>query len=306
MPIFIDASENREGTTLPKLTSPIVLPSLSALIGGDWLISTWRVPPTTEKLVKRHLDRGALIVECKRMRDLPGSLMSGDKRLYQQAARMVATGAPPDQRILLYTGFHAPDSDGLLRIGEYDGQRVRWFSTRWYYEHFQNAATKLRDSGLSRWEGLSSNREIPIWISSKLRHLEEYKVKPVKVVRKKPKLLTQPGSLRELRIVDDARNSLIALGKSFGAARATAIFNHCGGSLAWALQFLSNPENAGVLRGIGKGCFQEFRDKAGLEPGYGLQVLGLGNLQCDEHDIIYWDRETCPLCEHEIEKEKES
>lgn len=297
MPIFIDASENRTGTTLPKLTNPVVLPSLSKLIGGDWLISTLRIRPTTKKLLQRHLNRGALIVECKRMKDLPSSLMSKDKRLYQQAARMVSTGAATDQRILLYTGFHAPDNEGLLRIGEYDGQRVRWHGTRWYYDHFQNAATKLKDSGLSRWEGLSSNREIPIWISSKLRHLEEYKTKPIKVVRKKPKPLTQENSLRELRIVKDARNSLIALGDNFGVARATAIFNHCGGSLAWALQFLSNPKNAGVIRGVGKGCFDEFRDKAGLDPGYGLQVLGLGNSQCGEHDIIYWDRDTCPLCE---------
>lgn len=308
MPIFIDPNETRKGTTLPQLDSPdaIVIPNLSSLIGGDWLISTWRVRPKTAKLVRRHIKRAALVVECKRMTDLMSSLMGKEKHLYQQAARMAEICPNPAQRILLYTGFHAPTTNGKLRIGEFDGSKIVWKTTRYYYEHFMNAATKLRDSGLLRWEGLSSNREIPIWISSKLRHLAEYEGKPVKVVLKQPSASwsievkeMQDGSLRKIKVVNDARNALIALSDNLGMVRTSAIFDHCGNSLAWALQFLSNPTNAGTVKGIGKGIFEEFRQRAGLEPGYGLSVLGLGNKQCKKHSLIFWDREICPICEKE-------
>jgi hypothetical protein len=155
---------------------------------------------------------------------------------------------------------------------------------------------KRMDAGLLRWEGLASNREIPFWISAKLRHLTEYKTQPIKVLHKKPSKVSQDRVLRELRVVDDARNVLIALGDLFGPAKSAAIMEHCGNSLAWAFEFLSDVNNAGVIRGIGKKAIEQFRYRMGFEGNTGIKVVGMPNVVCWSCGVMYWDEDVCRVC----------
>jgi hypothetical protein len=285
MPVFFDSGEFSKSSTMPdfdKFKDAVQVTGLSRLIGGDALVSTWPARPKSSKFVSKHLERGALIIEIKRMADLPGSLLSRGNHLEKQAVRMAETGAQQVQRVLLYTGFHAPVSNGLLRIGSFDGKTIVWKHTKHNYEHFRRARSKLMDSGLLRWEGLTSNQEIPLWFSDKLRHLKEYRTRPIKVLRK----VQLPFSRETFRELDESEGAqaILALFNSMGPGKAKQVMNHCGDSMAWVLQYLTNPKHAGHVPGIGPKTIAEFRKQLGLVNNfedYGMFVLNLKSELCD-------------------------
>lgn len=285
MPAFFDPSEFSASSTMPSLEqfdNAVLIPGLSKLIGGDCLLSTWRARPRNKKLLTKHLERGAMIVEIKRGQDLPTSLLNRrTNHLAKQAMRMIATGAQPVQRVLLYTGVHLPTKEGNLRIGNFDGHQINWTSTEYSYSYFQLAKTKLMDSGLLRWEGLASDQEIPVWVAAKLRHLEEYKTRPVKHI-KKVQLPFSKEVFREMRESEGAQ-AILALFDDIGLVGADRIMEYCG-SMAWAVQFLTNPKHAGQVRGIGKKTIEKFRRRFGLVnqySDYGMFVLHLESEQCE-------------------------
>lgn len=296
MPVFIDSGEIGVNSTLPDIPGAISVPNLSKLTGADWLVSPFRPRPSTDKMVQNHLKRGALLVECKRMTDLPGSLMGND-HLYSQAVRMEKVCPNPFQRVLLYTGLHLPTRDGLLRLMEYDGYQVKYHATRYDYLAFKRACTKLMDSGLVRWEGLSSNQEIPLWVADKLRHLREYKTKPVKVVQTyKP--------LRGLETVEGYEGWLTRALDGIGRnAAAELIKQH--GTPFWALSALTDPDDPHKIRGIATGTKRKIRQQMGFESpdwdGYHLWPLAVGLTWCGEHEISWASDKysTCPLCKED-------
>lgn len=304
MPTFFDPGEFNTKSTMPDFSqfsnaNAVKVPGLSRLIGGDALVSTWPARPRSAKFVTKHLERGALIVEIKRMADLPGSLLSRKNHLEKQALRMAATGAQAHQRMLLYTGWHAPTPTGLLRIGSFDGRAIVWKHTKHNYEHFRRARSKLMDSGLLRWEGLTSNQELPIWFADKLRHLKEYKRKPVKVLRK----VQLPFSRETFRQMTESEGAeaILALFDGIGLNGATRVMNYISddfAKMAYAVEFLTNPESASLCKGIGQKTIDGFRAQFGFVNGWDkfrMLVARVTTRDCNKHGILYYT-EQCPLC----------
>jgi len=312
MPTFIDPGEFNTSSTMPPLEmfhDTVIIPGLSKLIGCDALVSTWVARPRKLDTVKKHLSKGALLVEIKRGADLPTSLLNHrTNHLKKQVIRMLATGAQPCQCVLLYTGLHAPSNTGKLMLGtvptlthddRFDGwAKPTWTTTEWDYLHFIRTRTKLMDSGLLRWEGLPCNDAIPLWFSDKLNHLAEYKRQPVKTIQQRQHPFSKEH-LRKLSISDGAQG-ILSLFNDFGIAAANSAMSHCGQRLAHVVEFLTNPANAGKAQLIGKKRVASFRKQFGLVDqwsDYGMFVLPLEGHKrfCPVHKTTYWD-ETCPLC----------
>ena len=307
MPVFIDSSEFFKNSTMPPIeqfsdSNAVKIPSLSQLIGGDALISTWSARPKLARHITRHLQRGALIVEIKRGTDLPGSLLGRANHLEKQALRMAETGAAQHQRMVLYTGEHFPAPNGLLRICTFDGRKTVWQTTKHNYEHFRRAKSKLMDSGLLRWEGLKSNLEIPIWFADKLRHLAEYQDKPVKTLRK-VQLPFKRETFRELTESEGAE-AILALFNDLGPVGATHIMNYIPddfAKMAYAVEFLTNSESVGKVKGIGQKTVTSFRTQFGLVndwDNYRMKVVPAETQECLKHDIFYYSAH-CPICLYE-------
>lgn len=304
MPTFFDSQEFGKNTTMPpfdqfKKADAVKIPSLSRLIGGDALISPWPGRPKSAKFIQKHLERGALIVEIKRGADLPGSLLSRDNHLEKQALRMAQLGTQPVQRMVLYTGWHAPTKAGLLRIGTFDGRGIVWKHTKHNYEHFRRARSKLMDSGLLRWEGLTSNQELPIWFADKLRHLKEHKDKPTKTLRQ----VQLPFSRETFRQMTESEGAeaILALFNGIGLNGATRVMNYIPddhAKMAYAVEFLTNPESVGICKGIGKKTIESFRAQFGFVntwDGYRMLVAPAVTQECERHGTFYYT-EQCPLC----------
>jgi ERCC4-type nuclease len=110
--IYIDASEQAKSSRLPAIKGSRTNTMLESLTGCDIMISTLTMPCTTEALVRKHVEAGALLVQRKSLQDLVRSI--GDRINHSLAkilAKMRSTGASSWQCILLSTGFYAPSYD---------------------------------------------------------------------------------------------------------------------------------------------------------------------------------------------------
>ena len=62
MPIFIDASEHRETSSMPMVPGSKEIPGMEAICGADAIVSTLAIPPRTKVLIQKHADSGALFL----------------------------------------------------------------------------------------------------------------------------------------------------------------------------------------------------------------------------------------------------
>jgi len=299
MPFFCDSGEFGANTTMPpqeSFSDLVLIPGLSKLIGCDGLLSTWPVKPRSSIHVTKHLSRGAILVEIKRGQDFPGSLLNHrTNHLKKQVIRMLATGAQLCQCVVLYTGLYSPDEHGNLTIGDFDGHRIKWQTTQWNYIHFRHTKSRLQDT-LPRFEQLSSNQEIPLWVSGKLSDLEEYKDKPVRTVQS-VQLPFSKQHLRELKSSEGAQ-ALLALFNDIGPVAAKRIMDYSGNNMAHAIEALTTQDK---ILGVQKKSFTSFKEQLGLVnewSDFGLYVLPLGCQKCHplEHNTVYQDKD-CPFCQ---------
>jgi len=281
----------------------VLIPGLSKLIGCDGLLSTWPVKPRSSAHVTKHLSRGAILVEIKRGQDFPGSLLNHrTNHLKKQVIRMLATGAQLCQCVILYTGIYSPNEHGNLTIGDFDGYKINWQITQWNYIHFQRTKSRLQDT-MPRFEQLSSNQEIPHWVSGKLSDLTEYKEHPVRTVQS-VQLPFSKKHLRELKSSEGAQ-ALLALFNDIGPVAAKHIMAYSGDVMAFAVEALTTQNK---ILGVQKKSFTSFKEQLGLInewSDFGLYVLPLGCQECRplEYNTVYQDK-NCPFCQSEP-KQKE-
>jgi hypothetical protein len=116
--IVVDTSELTSDSRLPPIPNSSTSDILEKLTGGDILISPLSMPATTETLIRRHVDAGAVLINRKSMADMLSSIASGS--INTILARMLAAGAKYTwQRVIMSTGVYAPDLDtGSVLIGE--------------------------------------------------------------------------------------------------------------------------------------------------------------------------------------------
>ena len=212
--IFIDSTEAAVTSKLPSLPCTVVT-TLEDRTGADLLISTENFPISTDALIKKHLSRGALLVQRKSGMDLVNSL--GD-RLTSSLARMREVGARQAQCILLFTGTLTISSTGDAFL---DGR-----NTGARYMDILAALSKWHDRG-GVVEQLVADELIPVWCLMKLKHLQEYKDHPIKEVWQKcefPDEAPLPDDPLQLpRRVKDWRRWVACMVDGIGAETVNAL-----------------------------------------------------------------------------------
>lgn len=261
MPIYIDPSEARKGSRLPraiiKIAEPI--PALEAITGADMLISPLRRPKLEwitdalphQLILRKHCQAG-LLVQRKTGRDLANSVPKLS-RIRDKMMRWT------DMPWLLFVGILKCDTNGVAII---DGQD----------SHFSYAAVQ---GALTSWQRpkdgsrggcvtfLSRDALIAPWIDNQMARLQLLREHPERIVKQRfPRLPIGADT-------DRARTlRTLAMCEEIGDDKATLILDHCG-LLAYSLVYLSEGEKQS-LRGIGPKTFQAarrwlFGDQANLE-----------------------------------------
>lgn len=115
--IFIDQSELASDSRLPSIPNAKASDILERLTGADIMVSPLSMP-VTKKLLPRHIDAGAVLINRKSFSDMLSSIASGS--INAILARMIAAGAKWTwQRVIMSTGMFAPDLEtGKVLIGE--------------------------------------------------------------------------------------------------------------------------------------------------------------------------------------------
>lgn len=252
MKIVIDPTERREGSLLPLDIKAEIFPGLEALTGADLMLCNASFPTTTETLILKHIEQGALLIQRKSGMDLVNSL---GLRMADSLARMRSTKARQSQCILLIIGILTCDAAGRAVM---DGRE-----TSANYWAVQGAVSKWHDRG-GVVEILSRAGLLQGYLESKTRHLEEYRVTPVKQYFPEPQSMHQSDNPLQLpQLVTDGRVTLASL-PGIGAGRANQIWDACNQNLSEALCRLTT--EGAKIPGVGDVTLEKIREYMGLDP----------------------------------------
>lgn len=249
--IFIDSSETRSNSTMPHIESATIVDGLESYTGADFMISRLQMPSTTETLIDRHIENGALLIQRKHGHDLASSV---SERLNHSLARMHKAGAKQSQCILLFIGMLFADKDGNALIDK--KMTVQKFWT------IQASISKWHDRG-GVYESIPRASMIEQWCKMKLKHLGEYDKSKIKEVWATKQEVTQFDDFLQVPVaVDDGRNLLVAL-PGIGPKAANALFDEFNGDIASALCWLTYPPKEGNkknIKGIGAKTIENIRE----------------------------------------------
>ena len=274
--IFIEPGEQNSESRLSGIIikNSVPCPKLEALTGADLMVTSWSKPPTSKRIIQKHLDRGALLVQRKSIADLLESMQA--ERVYRQIARMREYKVSTRQTILLSVGLYLPNRKTKVRKGTFDGRTIKWRHTGTGYAAFRAQLSALGDT--VRVEHLAHEQELPAWLADRERAVLTYaKEKDLtKVIYDRP--------LREMKRGTDWWWSLTIF-EHWGERRAKdagEFLEALGvGTLIHALEYFSNEHNMNNRPpGIGARCFTSIRAGLGLTPD---RIL----LECDRADTVY-------------------
>lgn len=276
MPIFIEPGEQNSESRLAQVKLPGAQKAsgMEALTGADIMVTPWTKTPTSRRIIQRHLDQGALLVQRKSVADLLESMRA--ERVYRQIARMREYKLSTRQTILLSVGLYLPNRQNKVRKGTFDGSKIQWRHTKHPYPAFRAQLGALADT--VRVETLAHEQELPAWLKDREKAVKAYaqESEPAKVVYDKP--------LREMKQGTDWWWNLTMF-DHWGERRArdAGEFLESGGvgTLAHGLEYFSNELNyKNRPAGIGTRCFTSVRAGLGLTKG---RIL----LECDRADVAY-------------------
>lgn len=254
MPVFIDPTELREGSLL-GLDGMAYTPTqdLEHFTGADLMLSTQSFPATTETLLRKHIEMGAILVQRKSGLDLSASI---GERMGHSLVRMQTMGARQSQCLLLFIGVLTCDRDNKAII---DGRET--FASFW---SVQGAISKWHDRG-GVFESISRSSLLSDWIKMKMRHLAEYEKEPIHLVwPTKPHISDTNNPLQLPQAVSDGRVTLATL-PGLGPTRVNAIWSSMTNpSLIEALCLLTNPTTKGI-EGVGPKTIENIRAHFGLD-----------------------------------------
>ena len=226
--IIQDATENRKGSRF-HLDFP-TSDTLERVTGADFLVSPGSFPATTETLIRRHVEAGAMLVQRKSLRDLVESCR-GDGGIKASLARMHAVGAAWWQCVVLASGVFLPNMKrGTVKVGTptlHNNGRITfaWQKTTVQYKTFTTAKRRFPMRG--GWiDIVSCDEEIPGWLRHAEKDLQLLKAQPVRELY--PELEKFPPDsvdpFQEVREITDARTVIAAL-HGIGKIKASALWN---------------------------------------------------------------------------------
>jgi hypothetical protein len=226
--IIQDTTENRQSSRfhLDVPESDI----LEAFTGADFLVSPAEFPATSEALIRRHVEAGAMLVQRKSLRDMVESCVD-DRGIKASLARMHDIGAQWWQCCVLASGVFMPDvRSGLCKVGTptlHDNGRItfHWQRTTITYKAFATAKRRFNLRG--GWiDVVSCDDEIPGWLQNMERDLKLLKAQPVCELY--PELEKFPPDecdpFQEVKEIVDARTVLAAF-HGIGKMKATSLWN---------------------------------------------------------------------------------
>lgn len=287
--IVFDSTEASSNSRLTFDISKLGQPSsnLEKWTGSDFLISSLLMPVATEFLVRRHLDRGAVLIQRKSFNDLLSSI--SDNSINASLSRMIAAGAKYAwQRIIMSTGIYVPDlSTGSVLIGEprLNSHQETYVFLRPSVASSPNykALSAIRRRIAMRggyYLPLVCDDEIPKELTAWERDLRE--LSPTKEIYPTSIKLYDPPAeddpLQELIEVRDWRRILARFDK-IGPVRATALRDtmlehHTDDTLfqALCLASWSRRKYLPKVKHWGKGTIQNVRDTLGVPDGFDITL----------------------------------
>lgn len=247
---------------------------LEAQTGADYLVTPSRMPIRTAESLQTHIRKfNAVLVQVKRGLDFYSSIGT---RINTALGRMADTGARKAQCVLVTTGYHLPDAEGVSVLGH-----LRYSQSNEPYLHIQRqSGTRiLYESVLSelhRWSmrggvyvPLPSTPALPHFLDVLESWLKDLERRPTKEVYPDvPRWFDESDDpLQPITLINDGRAVLASMRVGIGPKLASLCIETWGDA-ATALMWLSNPalyERAPEMypSGIGKGKVNEVYKKLG-------------------------------------------
>lgn len=267
--IAVTTNSLNKNSTLPTLPNAVECAFLERETGADFMLSIAPYPCRTPALLQKHIDAGAVLVQHKDTSDLVSSL---GERLDDSIARMCSVAHRQYQRVLLSVGMFSDNKGDLIVNGHNSG--VKWVQ-------YMGAMEKWNARG-----GVVSNVDranlIPAWCELKLKHLQEMRDSPVKMVYQRermpddPPLPMEDDPLQLCIPVRDARNALVNI-PDVGPKLVEWLWRVTDGNFGHALTLLTHPEAAKVFddkpRNLGTALIEKCRTYFGLShPNYITQI----------------------------------
>jgi len=263
-----------------------IVSGLEEWCGADLMISPVSLP-VTEKLLPKHLERGAVLVQIKRGHDIVSSIQDG--RLHKSQSLMKSAGANSWQCILLYVGT-LYNAEGQAVI---NGVKAHMASSSSYWTIRATFSKWIKRGGAI--EEIPLVKMIPDWISMQERVLQDMIETPRKVFYPKrelhmPDTDDADDPLQELILIDDWRKTLNTF-PGVGPTRIQALINamtkNCPAqdiTLFDTLVWLTTPQYVKNVYGISANICNQARAWMGLPEGHHLvsmpipdEVLDIGN-----------------------------
>lgn len=194
--LYIDPSELRDTSKLEKLTSCIddyetdanmpdikfvELSGLEKRIGADMVLSPLNGPvPSTDILLRIHLDAGASLIQIKFDHDLIASIIDG--RFKEAQYRMIEAGASYWQCVLLFIGFTSLGKQGQLLINNQRPVDIIGGNAQHFDDmkiiHYHKSLWQKRGG---RFETILA-RELPEWVEADLKSTLAWQNEPEKLI----------------------------------------------------------------------------------------------------------------------------
>lgn len=259
--IFIDSSEYREGSTMPKVEGAIVVEGLESMTGADCMISGIDLPATKLALIQEHVAEKAILIQLKRSLDLAASV---GLRLGESLIKMREIAPMQSQRVLLFVGTLGCDSDQRAII---DGRRVDDAVPGVNYWAVQSSLDAWSERGgvvvqLSRI-GLLAD-----WLTRKEERLKKYIAEPkAYFYPEKPSIVEEDLSQQStgLQIPIKINDGRVSLAYTIGPKKAQLMWEACKGDIVMIFYHLSNPDDWPHLpKGVYPSDGQKFCDRMGL------------------------------------------
>lgn len=303
MAIFVDASELSRDSRMPQVPGAQVSDCLEAVSGADLMVSTLQMPATTETLVRKHAQGGAIFIQRKSGFDFVSSIL--DERINVALARMLDIGTVHQyQRCVMATGFFMPETDGAILVGrpEISAEGNTYIHLRRYepvIQYVSMATIRRRIAMRGGWLlPLTCDREIPGELHNMESDLEYLSAQPTKDLLDLPNLppdppdpddpLQRPVEVRDGRVV-------LAAFQGVGVGRATSLYKTVKGYnkigrppergfteadwepttlqlLTWAAKSKANVYDFPKIPLWGRGTHDAVRKQLGLYPGQELSV----------------------------------
>ena len=264
--IFIDTSEYRESSTMPRIQDSVVLDELESITGADMMISPLHMPAANRTLIVLHIESGAILVQVKRGMDLPSSV---GERLVASLVKMREIAPRQAQRVLLFTGILTCEKDGRAEI---DGRRVSDNIAGANYWACQSSLEAWCERGGTVYT-LSRVSLLPEWAKRKEARLKDYLENPVKRFFPQPPEMwpeeNEDDPLQTPQMIRDGRILLATL-PGIGTEKANEVWRWAGASTIWSLIGLTDLETLKLEtrpKGIGSKTINAVRRHLSLKEG---------------------------------------